>query len=128
MTEFQIKEAVRERDGRRCTECGIGEDEHYALHKQALHVHRINPGSPYSVEGGVTLCRKCHGPKPKSPPWRNINRVKKPKSIVIAFQLSCELAEALRLFATNRKPSVTKAAVIRAALAQFLKERGFLST
>lgn len=52
----------------RCTECGTSNDDHIAFTGRALDVHRLNPGSPYSVEGCVSLCRSCHGPKPKSVP------------------------------------------------------------
>jgi hypothetical protein len=60
-----IKAAVRERDGYRCTECGMTHVEHVALHGRALEVHRVVPGSKYTVEGAVTLCKACHGSKPK---------------------------------------------------------------
>lgn len=62
-----LKRRVRERDGMRCTECGLTNAEHLERHGKSLHVHRTQPGSPYTVEGCVTLCFACHGPKPKSP-------------------------------------------------------------
>lgn len=66
-TVADIKSAVRERDGLRCTGCGVSNEEHVELSGRQLDVHRITPGSPYTVEGCVTLCRKCHGPMPRSP-------------------------------------------------------------
>lgn len=62
----EIKRAVRERDGRRCTKCGLSSGDHFALTGRQLDVHRVVPGSAYTVEGCVALCRRCHGPMPKS--------------------------------------------------------------
>jgi 5-methylcytosine-specific restriction endonuclease McrA len=67
MTVFSIKAAVRARDGNRCTGCGIGEADHRQIHGRGLEVHRTAPGSAYSVDGCVTLCRTCHGQMPKRP-------------------------------------------------------------
>lgn len=61
MTELEIKAAVRERDGYRCTDCGMTSDEHYARYGRELEVHRLIPGSPYTIEGSVTRCKPCHG-------------------------------------------------------------------
>jgi hypothetical protein len=58
---------VRERDGYRCTECGMTSQEHQERYGKNLEVHRLTPGSPYTADGCVTLCVPCHGPKPKSP-------------------------------------------------------------
>ncbi len=55
----QVKAAVRERDGHRCTIC-----ERSGIR---LDVHRLSPRSEYSVDGCVTLCKHCHGKQPKSP-------------------------------------------------------------
>ncbi|TXH55096.1 MAG: HNH endonuclease [Desulfurellales bacterium] len=67
MTETQIKEAVRTRDGLRCRDCGMTNDEHLVKYGKALHVHRLIPGSMYEEDHCVTLCYACHGPKPKKP-------------------------------------------------------------
>jgi hypothetical protein len=63
---LKIKAAVRFRDGYRCTECGLSRAEHYQIFGIDLDVHRLVPGSPYCIEGAVTLCRTCHQTKPKS--------------------------------------------------------------
>lgn len=61
MTETQIKNAVRERDGFRCTKCGMTNEQHLEKWERVLHVHRDLPGSEYVVGPGcVTLCRDCH--------------------------------------------------------------------
>jgi hypothetical protein len=75
VTAADIKAAVRERDGHRCTECGTTAEQHYELYGRKLEVHRLVPGSPYTVEGSVTLCKKCHGPKPRSSRYSRISPV-----------------------------------------------------
>ncbi len=69
----ELKATVRERDGNRCTECGMTAAQHLERYGRDLDVHRLIPGSPYTTEGCVTLCRRCHGSKPKRPrgslPW-----------------------------------------------------------
>jgi hypothetical protein len=67
---FALKNAVRKRDGYRCVECGLTNSEHLAQRGCQLEVHRVVPGSAYSVEPGAcqTLCRPCHVKKPKRPP------------------------------------------------------------
>lgn len=61
-----LKRAVRERNGFTCAQCGLTNAEHVAQTRKQLEVHRIIPGSVYTVEGCVTLCRTCHGPQPNS--------------------------------------------------------------
>jgi hypothetical protein len=46
----KTKKLVKERDGR-CVDCGS---------ESLLEVHRLVPGSKYTVEGCVTLCEDCH--------------------------------------------------------------------
>jgi hypothetical protein len=60
---LKIKAAVRFRDGLCCTECGMTQADHYKTYGTDLQVHRLVPGSPYSIEGSVTLCRSCHAGK-----------------------------------------------------------------
>jgi hypothetical protein len=66
--ENEIKEAVRERDGFRCTQCGMSNGRHILETGKKLEVHRLSPGTPYTFSGCVTLCRGCHASKPKSAP------------------------------------------------------------
>jgi hypothetical protein len=59
-----VKEAVRKRDGYRCTRCGMTNDEHKAVTGRALEVHRLTPASAYTLEGCTTLCQRCHDTTP----------------------------------------------------------------
>lgn len=65
--DLDIKAAVRLRDGNRCVQCGMDSALHIRHYGRDLEVHRKIPGSTYAVEGCELLCKRCHGPKPKSP-------------------------------------------------------------
>jgi hypothetical protein len=56
----QIKALVRERDGYCCTRCGLTDEQSRQRYGRTLDVHRVVPGSPYTVAGAVTLCQGCH--------------------------------------------------------------------
>lgn len=60
MTTTKIKAAVRARDGYRCTKCNMTAEEHRKRYGRTLDVHRIIPGSVYTVDGCVTRCKLCH--------------------------------------------------------------------
>ena len=66
MTDSEVKDAVHHRDGARCQDCGITRNEHYRRFRRALEIHRLIPGSEYSLKGCVTLCKRCHARKPKT--------------------------------------------------------------
>src|SRR5262249_34679495 len=67
-SEEAIKTAVRQRDGQKCTECGMTAEEHKRRFGRTLHVHRkkhkgpVSIG-PYTVKGCVTICHLCHQAK-----------------------------------------------------------------
>ncbi len=65
MTATDIKALVRARDGFRCVQCGMTNDRHRERYGRQLDVHRTEPGSPYSADGCVTLCKGCHAGQPK---------------------------------------------------------------
>jgi len=67
MNSLVVKATVRERDGQRCTKCGMTHEKHLERYGRSLEVHRLTPGSAYTVEGCVTLCIPCHGPEPRRP-------------------------------------------------------------
>src|SRR5262245_52577978 len=64
-TELAIKDNVRIRDGFKCRDCGMTQDEHLEKFGRILDVHRVLPGIVYREESCVTLCRDCHGKKPR---------------------------------------------------------------
>jgi 5-methylcytosine-specific restriction endonuclease McrA len=64
----EIKDQVRQRDGMRCTQCGLTNDKHLEQVGKSLHVHRLQPGSYYSVEGCITVCGSCHGSQAQRKP------------------------------------------------------------
>lgn len=71
MSTETLKAIIRQRDGFLCTDCGCTNAEHLKKYGYQLDVHRITPGSEYSMEGCVTLCRQCHGKKPKRRRYHN---------------------------------------------------------
>jgi hypothetical protein len=58
--EGSVKKAVRARDGYACTKCGMSNRKCQTTYGRSLHVHRIVPGSRYTVDGCTSLCRRCH--------------------------------------------------------------------
>lgn len=87
-TAHEIKAAVRARDGMRCRECGRTNEEELRELGWSLDVHRIVPGSPYTLEGCITLCRRCHGPKPRRKSTAVWLRV--PERLIKQFGESCK--------------------------------------
>lgn len=67
LSRREVKDAVRERDGYRCTACGKTEEDQRRTSRKNLEVHRLVPGSVYRVDKCVTLCIVCHGRVPKRP-------------------------------------------------------------
>ncbi len=91
-----------------CTECGMTNRDHKAKHGRQLEVHRIEPGSAYSVSGCVTLCRSCHGPKPKSESAA--------ERLDTFFQFSCSKHQKERVAFGAAKRGLKPAAFIRMVL------------
>jgi hypothetical protein len=65
MSDVDVKASVRERDGFKCQDCGMTNEQHNERYGKQLDVHRLIPGCAYSVALCVTLCRACHSTKPK---------------------------------------------------------------
>lgn len=108
MTELQIKAAVRERDGHRCTQCGLDHPSHVALYGRTLDVHRVVPGSVYTVEGCVTLCRACHGPAPRR---KNGVRIRSGEAKSRTVSLPRPWALVLRRLAARRRQPIGYAVI-----------------
>lgn len=66
MSDADCKGIVRQRDGYKCTRCGMTNDQHIAEYGRALDVHRCVPRVCYLPFWCVTLCRACHGKMPKT--------------------------------------------------------------
>jgi cytochrome c553 len=113
-----IKAAARARDGYRCTKCGMTDTEHKARHGATLDVHRVVPGSAYTLAGVVTLCRPCHGPEPRSP-----YRSYPPGSrFIILTQEVVRTAISLRALRTGKDNSDVVNDILRDALADEIEE------
>lgn len=119
--ELEIKAAVRSRDGMRCTKCGVPNDEYKQARGRSLDVHRVVPGSKYTVEGCVTLCQPCHGPEPRQPRGKAVyNRGGKPVHLRVSPALHAAIEEFRQ--AQRIKPSMT--AFVHFALKEFLQGEG----
>lgn len=62
---YETKANIRDRDGYVCTKCGMTNEQHQDAYGCQLDVHRLVPGSLYSVEGCITVCKSCHGKLPR---------------------------------------------------------------
>lgn len=65
MNVARLKNSIRQRDGFRCTQCGMTNDQHREQHNRQLDVHRLVPGSEYKPEGCITVCKACHRSLPR---------------------------------------------------------------
>jgi hypothetical protein len=59
VTELEIKQSIRARDGFRCISCGMANEEHVRRHHRALEVHRLSPDGVYDIDECVTVCTSC---------------------------------------------------------------------
>src|SRR5262245_39658434 len=112
MKVFEIKAAVRERDGYKCRQCGCSQEKHMQRYGRILEVHRLAPGAPYSVDGCVTLCKPCHGPKRRSPRY---------STGAIRLQLDKELLKKLHIIAVLEW--TTPAAIITELISSYVSEK-----
>lgn len=56
----QFREAVRAKYKHRCAACGLTNAAQKSINGRALSIHRVKPGSAYTVAGCVPLCQSCH--------------------------------------------------------------------
>ena len=122
-TVVQIKAAVRARDGHRCTGCGMTAAQHHERYGKNLDVHRTIPGSLYTLEGCVTICKRCHGPQPRR---KKGQRDQAYNYSLVAIPLA--LYEALSRYAEDKSDEDTDRSISwagRKAVRQFLEEAGY---
>jgi hypothetical protein len=115
LSPADIKALARHRDGYRCTECGMTAHEHLRVYRRTLDVHRVVPGTRYTVKGCVTLCKKCHKEKPKSPYRRG-------QKEILAARLSREMVATIDVLA--QETYRTRPAMLMALLEEALTARG----
>jgi hypothetical protein len=98
---LKVKAAVRERAGNCCEKCGMTNDEHKRRHLgDSLHVHRKQPGTPYSMGGAELLCRGCHTKAHRLLPPVNLRRdalPSAPKMVLYAIRGDAEAELPLRI-------------------------------
>ena len=87
---------------------------YFKRHRIALDVHRIVPGSTYTVNGCVTLCRPCHRLKPRSEQGHSDSHT---------FSIPGDLYDALRALA--RRNHRTIKAQFEVIIEQGLEREGF---
>lgn len=118
----KIKRAVRQRDGFRCTSCGITNAAYIAKCGRNLDVHRVVPGSRYSIEPGVciTTCRACHSRLPKRKKGE-IDQVNKP---LLFMRISEKVHQALQAFIATQRVPPERTTVGIQALTEFLEREG----
>jgi hypothetical protein len=117
----KLKAAVRQRDGHRCTLCGMTNDEHLALHGKQLHVHRQVPNSPYTLDGSYTVCQACHGSLPKSSPGTD-DIYRRGKSLMVYVQPA--LRHVLDEVVDESDPKTNATAVVETALRRYFASIG----
>jgi hypothetical protein len=122
VTEHQIKAAVRARDGFRCRLCGMGADEHASRFGRGLEVHRIIPGSDYTLDGCMTLCRPCHDLQPRSPRgFVQARRLELGLPFRFTVRIDAALVRAARAYAKDEMRTLR--ATVTLALRKFLAEQ-----
>ena len=119
MTQADVRRAkvfVRERDGQRCTQCGMTAAEHKSRWNRTLEVHRLTPGSEYAAELCVTLCRSCHAPGPRSPngSGHRIGNVR-------LVSIPPDMYDSLKELADEQFNSLTEQ--VKAAVREYLEKR-----
>ncbi len=117
----EIKALVRHRDGYRCMECGMTATDHVEKCGRNLEVHRIAPGSEYTLAGCVTLCKKCHGRKPKSPRGHGDKSV---LSLRLDPETAWKLEEIRKFLAVIPGKKVSAGEAIRLAIYELAVEHG----
>ncbi len=115
-TTGHIKSTVKERDGYRCQDCGISEEQHIRdRQNRGLEVHRVIPGSPYSVAGCITLCLACHDKRPTERHVKTAEALMALQDVLPGYKAPCHLDD-LRHFPNHAK-------ALTEALARLVSEK-----
>jgi len=78
-----------------CTRCGMTDTVHRAKYRRTLDVHRITPGSLYTVEGCITRCKTCHASEPQREPGTP-DLANGPRDPAVSFVLRPDILERVR--------------------------------
>lgn len=114
-TASEVRTLVRHRDGYRCRLCGMTARDHFRKYNKKLDVHRLTPGSRYTLRGCITVCRSCHGPLPRSERSRSGSSPR-----CVAFDL--DIWQAVQLMALRQCRSV--GGQVRYIMIQALRAEG----
>jgi hypothetical protein len=117
---LRIKQAVRDRDGGCCTKCGVSSFKYAVEHGRNLDVHRLTPGSAYSLDGCVTLCRQCHAPLPRR---RRGSRLW--ADGIATFRAKAVVFSALQKFREKYEFPPSFSEIMDRALRMYLRSKGF---
>jgi hypothetical protein len=121
MTEVEVKEAVRTRDGNACAECGMTNEQHNRTFGRSLEVHRNTPGSPYTVGDCSLLCQPCHRPKPVSARGRGRRATATKKTKLVTLTMPTDWY--VRARSAARDLSISVPDLMRMATADYLQRR-----
>lgn len=115
-----VRQAVRERDGYRCVRCAVTHEDCRRRYGRGLHVHRLTPGSQYTLDGCESLCPQCHVVAHGGQPGPDSRRRSIPLRVQTrpsAFRISAEVLEWLDAIAADRSKrtglTVTRTDVVR---------------
>jgi hypothetical protein len=82
-------------------------EQSFARYGRTLDVHRLVPGSKYTLAGSVTLCRLCHARQPKCATNSDPHA-----GYLLPARVSKELYDVLRAYAREQRRSVSQVVVM----------------
>lgn len=118
MGSASVKARVRERDEFKCCDCGMSSKAHIAKYSKQLEVHRLNPGSRYTVNGCIALCVKCHRIRDAK------IRGKKPKGWSVFAPVNSLLRRSFENYQESLEYNPPLARVVERALREFFTREG----
>lgn len=110
---LKIKDEARERDGYKCVDCGMSREDHVGTYGRNLDVHRLLPGSEYTIDGCVTVCFKCHRARhkvlPRAPRGQGRDFARDIRLVRIREKFAKQLTELAKRNETNFTQEVNRA-------------------